>query len=122
MVDRDTLIPVLFQNELLTQQDMQHLQLPINTDNEKVEYIYLKMVRLGEEDYKTFLSCLKHPYASQHGGHIRLYEILSASQQWLLATCCVTVMSMLWPTLSDYRDQYELLTHACAVSLNSVAS
>ena len=80
-MDRGILALVLFQNELLTHQDMQHLQLPTNTDNEKVEYVYLKMVCLGKEDYKKFLSCLKDQYASQHAGHKRLHEILSTSQQ-----------------------------------------
>ena len=121
-MDRGILAVVLFQNELLTAQDMEHLELPTMIESKRINYVYLKMVQLGEEDYKKFLSCLKHPYASQHAGHIRLHEILSTSQQWLLHAVHVAAMSMLWPTLSDYRDQYELLTHACAVSLNSVAS
>ena len=79
-MDRGILALVLYQNELLTHQDMQHLQLPTNTDNDKLEYIYFKMVGLGEEDYKKFLSCLKDPYASQHAGHVKLHDILSTSQ------------------------------------------
>ena len=80
-MDIDILATVLFQNALLTQQDMQHLQLPTRTESKKVDYVYLKMVRLGEEDYKKFLSCLKDPYAMQYDGHIKLHDILSTSQQ-----------------------------------------
>ena len=81
MVDIDILATVLFQNALLTQQDMQYLQLTTITDIKKVDHVYLKMVRLGEEEYKKFLSCLKDPYAMQYDGHIKLRDILLASQQ-----------------------------------------
>ena len=75
------LADVLFKNELLTLSDMQYLQLSTVTEDEKVDRVYLKMVRLGEEDYKRFLSCLEDPHAKEHAGHIRLHEILSTSQQ-----------------------------------------
>ena len=75
------LADVLFKNELLTLNDMEYLQLSTVTENEKVDRVYLKMVRLGEEDYKKFLSCLEDPHAKEHAGHIRLHEILSTSQQ-----------------------------------------
>ena len=75
------LADVLFKNELLTLSDMQYLQLSTVTENEKVDCVYLKMVRLGEEDYKRFLSCLEDPHAKEHAGHIRLHEILSTPQQ-----------------------------------------
>ena len=80
MVDIDILVTVLFQNGLLTQQDMQQLQLTTITEIKKLDYLYLKMVCLGEEDYKKFLSCLKDQYAMQHEGHIKLHKILSTSQ------------------------------------------
>ena len=76
LVNIQILVIVLFQNELLTTQDMDHLQLPTITESKKVDYVYFKMVQLGEEDYKKFLSCLKDPYASQHAGHLKLYETL----------------------------------------------
>ena len=80
LVSTEILAVVLFQNALLTQDEYEHLQLPM-TESKKVEYVYLKMVRLGEEDVKKFLSCLKDPYAMQHAGHIKLHDILSTSQQ-----------------------------------------
>ena len=80
-VDIEILSLVLFQNGLLSQQDMQQLQLPTMTESKKLDYVYLKMVRLGEEDYKKFLRCLKDPYASQHDGHLKLHDMLSTSQQ-----------------------------------------
>ena len=81
LVDIDILAVVLLQNELLTTQDMEQLHLPTVIASKKVDYVYLKMVQLGKEDYKKFLSCLKDPYASQHAGHLKLHEILSTSQQ-----------------------------------------
>ena len=81
LVHIEILTLVLFQNGLLSQQDMEHLQLPTMTESKKLDYVYLKMVRLGEEDYKKFLSCLKDPYAIEHDGHIKLHDILSTSQQ-----------------------------------------
>ena len=81
LVDIKILALVLFQNALLTQQDMEYLQLTTIIESKKVDHVYLKMVRLGEEGYKKFLSCLKDPYASQHDGHIKLYDILLTPQQ-----------------------------------------
>ena len=81
LVNTEILAVVLFQNGLLTQHDLEHLQLPAITENRKVDYVYLKMVYLREEDYKKFLSCLKDPYASQHDGHLKLHKILSTLQQ-----------------------------------------
>ena len=72
----EILAPVLFQNELLTQQDMEQLQLPTMTESKKRDYVYLKMVQLGGEEYKKFLSCLKNQYAVQYAGHLKLYEKL----------------------------------------------
>ena len=80
-MDGSTLAIVLYQNELLKLSDMYCLQLTIMTESKKVEHIYRKMVYLGKEGYEKFLSCLKHRYASQYYGHIKLYEILSKSQQ-----------------------------------------
>ena len=76
LVNIEILAVVLFQNGLLTAQDMEQLQLPTITESKKVDHVYLKMVQLGEEDYKKFLNCLKDPYASQHAGHPKLYETL----------------------------------------------
>ena len=81
LVNTEILAVVLFQNGLLTQHDLEHLQLPAITESKKVDYVYLKMVCLREEDYKKFLSCLKDPYAMQYDGHIKLYDILSTLQQ-----------------------------------------
>ena len=81
LVSIEILAVVLFQNALLTQEDMEHLQLPTMTESKKVDYVYLKMARLAEEDVKKFLNCLKDPYAMQHEGHIKLHDILSTSQQ-----------------------------------------
>ena len=60
---------------------MERLQLLTMIESEKVAHIYLKMVRLGEEDYEKFLRCLTDPYAMQHDGHLKLHDILSTSQQ-----------------------------------------
>lgn len=75
-MDIEILAPVFFQNVLLTAQDMEHLQLATMMESKKVDYVYLKMLRLGEEDCKKFLSCLMDPYAMQRAGHIKLYEKL----------------------------------------------
>ena len=80
-VDIKMLTPVLYQNDLLTLRDMEYLQLPTIIESEKVDYVYLKMVRLRGEEYIKFLSCLKDPHARQYPGHIKLYEVLSTSQQ-----------------------------------------
>ena len=80
-MDIKTLAVVLFQNELLKPPDIEYLQLPTVIESEKVNYVYLKMLRLGEEECKKFLNCLKDPYAIQHPEHIKLHEILSTSQQ-----------------------------------------
>ena len=81
LVNIKTLALVLFQNELLTSEDMEHLQLPTIIESEKVDYVYFKMLHLREEEYKKFLNCLMDPHATQHCGHKRLHEILSTSQQ-----------------------------------------
>ena len=75
-MDIEILAPILFRNELLTLPDMEQLQLTTITESKKRDYVYYKMVRLGEEEYKKFLSCLKDPYASQHPGHLKLYKKL----------------------------------------------
>ena len=80
-MDITILADVLFQYELLSLNDMQRLQLSTITECDKIDHVYLKMVHLGEEKYKIFLSCLNSPHARKHSGHIELYEILSASQQ-----------------------------------------
>ena len=80
-MDINILTPVLFQNGLLTLEDMEYLQLSTITESKKVHYLYLELLRLGEERYEEFMNCLKDPYAIQHGGHTELYEKLSTSQQ-----------------------------------------
>ena len=80
-MDIRILADVLYENELLTLSDMQYLQLATIIENEKKDYVYFKMVRLGEEDYEKFLSCLMDPHAAENPGHAELYEKLSASQQ-----------------------------------------
>ena len=81
LVDRDILTVSLFKNQLLTQDDIEYLDLPNSTQSEKVHYVYLKIMRLGREGYIKFLICLKDRYTSQYPGHIKLYEMLSTSQQ-----------------------------------------
>ena len=82
-MDVKVLANVLVKNKLLTQDDMQCLQLPTTDEIKEVDhaFVYDKMVCLGEEGYKKFLSCLMDPQASQHAGHIALHKILSTSQQ-----------------------------------------
>ena len=82
-MDVKILADVLVKNKLLMQDDMYCLQLPTNDESKKVDnaFVYHKMVGLEEEGYKKFLSCLVDPHAKQHAGHLRLYKILSASQQ-----------------------------------------
>ena len=83
LVDIKILADVLLKNELLTVHDIQCLQLPTTDESEKEDHIFVyhKMVGLGEEGYKKFLSCLVDPHARQHAGHIKLHKILSTSQQ-----------------------------------------
>ena len=84
-MDIKLLADVLFKKELLSLNDMQYLQLSTIIESEKIDHVYLKMVRLGEEDYKKFLSCLEDPHAREHAGHIKLYEILN-----------ITAMNVTW--------------------------
>jgi len=81
LVDRNTLAPVLLQNGLLSPSDMEFLQLQTIIDSEKVNFIHVKLLRLGKEGFEKFMECLKDPHAMQHSGHQELYQILSASQQ-----------------------------------------
>ena len=78
LVNITTLAPVLFENDLLTSHDMEHLQLLTITDGDKIKYVYLKLLHRGEEGYEKFMKCLKDPNAMLHAGHIALYEKLSA--------------------------------------------
>lgn len=81
LVDINILAVVLFQNTLLTMQDLEILRLQTITESKKLDYLYQKMVLLGGEEYTRFLNSLQDPYASQHDGHKQLYEKLSISQQ-----------------------------------------
>ena len=80
LVDMKTLSPVLIQCDLLTQHDMEYLQLPTIIDSDKKEFIFAKLMRLGKEGYEKFMMCLKDSYAMQHAGHIELYHKLSLHQ------------------------------------------
>ena len=82
-MDIKILADVLVKNKLLTQDDMDCLQLRAIDESKIVDhaFVYHKMVGLGEEGYKKFLSCLMDPHARQHAGHIILHKILSTSQQ-----------------------------------------
>ena len=80
LVDITILIPVLLKKELLTFRDMEELQLPTMTESAKKEFIYLKLLRLGEEEYIKFMDCLKDPNANSHPGHAELYQKLSTMQ------------------------------------------
>ena len=80
LVNITTLAPVLFENDLLTSDDMEHLQLLTITDGDKINYVYVKLRRHGKEGYEKFMKCLKDPHAMSHRGHIELYEKLSTLQ------------------------------------------
>ena len=80
LVDIRTLPNLLYQNNLLDLRDMQYLQLSTVTESDKVDYLYLKMVRLGEEEYEKLLSCLEDPHAKEHPGHTKLHDILTKPQ------------------------------------------
>ena len=77
LVDVKTLSPVLIQNDLLTQRDIEYLQMATIIDTDKKEFIFAKLIRLGKEGYHKFMECLKDPYAMQHTGHTELYDKLS---------------------------------------------
>ena len=79
MVNITILPPVLFENDLLTSHDMEFLQLLTITDGEKIKFLYITLLRRGEEGYKKFMECLQNPYAKQHDGHKELYEKLLKS-------------------------------------------
>ena len=80
LVDITILIPVLLKKELLTFRDMEELQLPTMTESAKKEYIYRKLLRLGEEEYIKFMDCLKDSNAMSHSGHAELYQKMSTMQ------------------------------------------
>lgn len=81
LVDRNTLAPVLLQNTLLSPSDMEFLQLQTIIESDKVNFIHVKLLRLGKEGFEKFMDCLKDPHAMQHTGHEELYKKLSAPQQ-----------------------------------------
>ena len=76
MVNITILAPVLYENGLLTSRDMEFLQLSTITDSDKIYFLYIKLLRRGEEGYKKFIECLQNPHAMQHDGHKELYQKL----------------------------------------------
>ena len=80
LVDVKTLSPVLIQNDLLTQRDIEYLQMATIIDTDKKDFIFVKLLRLGKEGYEKFMNCLKDPYAKEHTGHKELYHKLSSQQ------------------------------------------
>lgn len=77
LVDIKILAPFLIQNDLLTLCDMEYLQMQTITDSDKKFFIYVKLLRLGEEGYKKFIVCLNDSDATTHAGHTELYNKLS---------------------------------------------
>ena len=80
MVNITILAPVLFENDLLTSDDLEFLQLLTITDGEKIKFLYINLLRRGEEGYKKFMECLQNTHAMQHDGHKELYQKLLKSQ------------------------------------------
>ena len=78
LVDVKTLSPVLIANGLLSRPDMEFLLLQTIIDSEKVMFIYVKLLRYGKKGYEKFMSCLQHPSARQHRGHVVLHQKLSS--------------------------------------------
>ena len=73
-MNSESLTPHLYQNELITEDDYERVQLPNMTSNDRVTFLYLKLVRLGEDGFKAFMDCLRD--AKDHLGHEELYHIL----------------------------------------------
>ena len=65
-MDVKTLTPVLRQNDLLSVNDDEYLQLPTITDTDKKNFLHVKLLCLRKEGYEKFVECLKDPYAMQH--------------------------------------------------------
>ena len=74
-VDSNTLAPHLYAKELITEDDLERVQLPTMTRGDKVTFLYLKLLHLRKEEFRTFMNCLKD--ANQHPGHGMLYGKLS---------------------------------------------
>ena len=80
-------------------------------ESEKVDRVYLKLVHLGEEGYKKFLSCLRDSYANQHAGHIKLYmKHYQHHSNKCYMMCCYCVMQCITGAIL-VGSYVELLTH-----------
>ena len=77
LVDTQILVPHLYQKMLLTVDDYERVQLPTMTTSDKATFLYLKLVRLGKEEFEVFMNCLKD--ANDHKGHEELYHIILLS-------------------------------------------
>ena len=73
-MNSESLTPHLYQNELITADDFERVQSQKITNRDKVTFLYLKLIHLGEADFKTFMDCLRD--ANDHAGHGELYHIL----------------------------------------------
>jgi len=71
------LAPRLFENDLLSGDDVERIHLPIMTRSDKATFLYWKLLHLNKEEFKKFLNCLRD--AKEHIGHEDLYQKLSNS-------------------------------------------
>ena len=74
-MDSNTLAPHLFENGLLTADDLERLQLSLVTRSDKVNFLLCRLLYLGKEGFKVFMNCLLK--ANDHAGHKELYKKLS---------------------------------------------
>ena len=77
-MNSESLTPHLYQNKLITKDDFERVQNQNMTSKDKVTFLYLKLVHLGEDGFKVFMYCLRN--ADDHAGHEELYHKLSALQ------------------------------------------
>ena len=78
-MDGKILAPHLFTKGLITADDLERVQLPTMTSWDKAIFLYLKLLRLGKEEFETFINCLKD--ANEQSGHKTLYDKLSSTLQ-----------------------------------------
>ena len=76
LVNSQTLAIHLYQNNLITEDDFERVQLQNMTRSDRAIILYLKLIHLGKTDFEVFMNCLKDA-ANEHLGHKELYHKLS---------------------------------------------
>ena len=73
------LAPHSYAKDLITADYLELVQLQTMTHTDKVNFLYLKLLHLGKEEFETFMNCFKD--ANEHPRHKKLYDKLSSTLQ-----------------------------------------